>query len=61
MTYAEHALENAIEAMNQGKSREEWAAKDSNLSSLQATPEEIWDMAAYAVYKYKPYYSDGDH
>ena len=61
MTCAEHALENAIEAMRQGKSREQWAAKDSNLSSLQATPEEIWDMATYVVYTYKPYYSYGDH
>lgn len=54
MTCAEHALENAIEAMKQGKEREEWAKKDSNLSSLKATPEEIWDMACYIVYTYRP-------
>ena len=36
MTCAEHALENAIEAMKQGKEREEWAKKDSNLSSLKS-------------------------
>lgn len=54
MTCAEHALENAIEAMKQGKEREEWTKKDSNLSSLKATPEEIWDMAGYIVYTYRP-------
>ena len=54
MTCAAHALENAISALKQGKELEEWASKDSNLSLLKATPEEIWDMAAYIVYTYHP-------
>ena len=54
MSYAAHALENAITALKQGKELEEWVSKDSNLSLLKATPEEIWDMAAYIVYTYHP-------
>lgn len=54
MTYAEHALENAISALKQGKELKEWASRDSNLSALKATPEEIWNMANYIVYTYHP-------
>lgn len=60
MTCAEHALENAIEAMKKGKEREEWAKTDTNLSSLTATPEEIWDMAGYIIYSYRSHYYGED-
>lgn len=54
MTYAAHALENAISALKQVKELKEWASRDSNLSALKATPEEIWNMANYIVYTYHP-------
>lgn len=52
MTTAEHALENAVYAMRQGKSRSEWASIDLNLERLGATAEEIWDMAAWVLYSW---------
>lgn len=60
MTCAEHALENAIEAMKKGKEREEWAKTDTNLSLLTATPEEIWDMAGYIIHSYRSHYYGED-
>ncbi len=60
MTCAEHALENAIEAMKNGKEREEWAKTDTNLSSMAATPEEIWDMAGYILYSYRAHHHGED-
>lgn len=60
MSYAAHALENAITAFKQGKELEEWAKTDTNLSSLTATPEEIWDMAGYIIHSYRSHYYGED-
>lgn len=60
MTCAEHALENAIEAMKKGKEIDEWVKTDTNLSSVTATPKEIWDMAGYIMYSYRPHYYGED-
>ena len=46
--------------MKKGKEREEWAKTDTNLSSLTATPEEIWDMAGYIIHSYRSHYYGED-
>lgn len=58
MTYAEHALENAIIAMKNHKEMNDWAAKDLNLPALKASAEEVWAMAGYVVYTYKNGWED---
>lgn len=50
MSNAEHAFENAICALEEGRSFKEWKDNDINLGYVSATAEEIWDMAQYAVY-----------
>lgn len=50
MSNAEHAIENAVSAMEHGREYAEWAAGDPNLEYLSADPGEIWDMAAWVLY-----------
>ncbi len=51
----EHAFENAIVAIEEGQSYEEWYEheKDLNLPYVKSDPEEIWGMAIYTVTTYK--------
>lgn len=54
MSCEEHALENAITEMERGGNIDHWAQNDPNLKAVKATPKEIWNMAAYVLYTYKP-------
>lgn len=56
MTCIEHALENAINAVKKEHTFEIWKSTDPNLEHINATPEEIWELAIYVVYSYKPLY-----
>lgn len=56
MSYEEHALENAINAMSKDQSMEEWAKNDINLDYIKATAKEIWSIAQYVIYTYTPWY-----
>lgn len=56
MACIEHALENAINAVKKDYAFENWKSTDSNLEHINATPEEIWELAIYVVYSYKPSY-----
>lgn len=55
MSNIEHLLENAIDAIEGGKSYEEWLKEPnkSMLKSVMSTPEEIWAMAQYCVFTYR--------
>lgn len=50
MSCAEHAIENAIMATKNNRSFEDWKNNDTNLLYINATPEEVWQMAYYALY-----------
>ena len=47
---AEHAIENAVSALEHDTSYESWKATDLNLEYLRATPEEIWSMAQWVLH-----------
>lgn len=58
MSNIEHLLENAIDDMETKKSFEEWKQRYPNsavLPLVEATAEEIWMMAQYVLYTYKPW------
>ena len=61
MSNAEHAFENAIRALEEGRPFEEWKSIDISLDYVSATAEEIWDMAQYAVYTRCEYGCPYDH
>lgn len=64
MSNIEHLLENAIDDMAAKKSFEEWKQKYPNSAILQfveATAEEIWMMAQYVLYTYKPWLLEKCH
>lgn len=50
MSNAEHAIENALYAIERGVPFETWARGDQNLPGISATPEEVWEMAEYVIY-----------
>ena len=54
MSNAEHAIENAVVALEKNIDYETWASNDLNLENLQATPDEIWNMAQWVLYNYRP-------
>ena len=58
MSNIEHLIENAISAVEHHKDILEWKKEGHNrlmLLSVQAPAYEIWEMAQYIVYNYKPY------
>lgn len=77
MTYAEHAIENAVYAIEQAARKtkngentyeydayEDWKNTDPNLEMLKATPEEICDMAMWVIYNrcgYCDYYREDNN
>ena len=56
MSNIEHALENAIDAVESNVKFEDWRDNDPNLKHVKASPEEIWSMANYVVYSYEGIY-----
>ena len=57
MSNIEHLLESAISDIAAEKSFKEWKQRYPNsavLSLVEATAEEIWMMAQYVLYTYKP-------
>ena len=57
MTHAEHLLENAICALEGGHDFNWWInsyPQQVQIPLVKTTPEEIWNMAQYCVYTYKP-------
>lgn len=56
MSIAEHLIENALTALEEGKDFE-YFKKDTNFEFAPSIlPEEIWDMAQYVYYTYLPYF-----
>lgn len=50
MTSAEHAIENAVSALERGVEFEDWAYNDPNLEYTAARADEIWSMAQWVLY-----------
>ena len=50
MTAAEHAIENAVSALEHGTEFEAWSKTDLNLEYINATAREVWDMAQWVLY-----------
>ena len=50
MSNAEHAIENAISAIEKDIDFKTWSESDINLQYITARPEEVWDMAIYVVH-----------
>lgn len=50
MSNAEHAIENAVSALEHGREFAEWADMDPNLEYLSADPGEIWEMATWVLF-----------
>lgn len=50
MTAAEHAIENAVSALEHGTEFEAWSKTDLNLEYINATACEVWDMAQWVLY-----------
>lgn len=58
MTKIEHLLENAIVEIENGLGYDSWRKDPVNkimLKEVTALPEEIWAMAVYVYFDYKPY------
>ena len=56
MSNIEHLLENAISEIEHGKGIEDFVSRWYNtqmLNSVNATADEIWQMAQYVVFSYK--------
>lgn len=51
MTHEEHALENAVSRIEAGKG---FDRSDINFMYIFATPDEVFNMASWVVYTYKP-------
>lgn len=55
MSNLEHAIENALVCIENGKSFKEFAENENslaNLNGISATAEEIWEIAEYVKYTY---------
>ena len=55
MSNLEHAIENALVCIENGKSFKEFAEKENdlgNLNGISATAGEIWEIAEYVKYTY---------
>ena len=55
MSNLEHAIENALVCIENGKSLKAFAEKENdlgNLTGISATAEEIWKIAVYVKYTY---------
>lgn len=55
MSNLEHAIENALVCIENGKSFKEFAEEENslgNLTGISATAEEIWRIAEYVKYTY---------
>lgn len=55
MSNLEHAIENALVCIENGKSFKEFAENENslaNLTGISATAEEIWRIAEYVKYTY---------
>ena len=50
MTAAEHAIENAVSALEHGAEFETWSKTDLNLDYIHATAHEIWSMAQWVLF-----------
>lgn len=50
MSPAEHAIENAVHAMEHNQSFKDWSDRDINLQYINATADEIWSMAQWMLY-----------
>lgn len=50
MTAAEHAIENAVSALEHEIEFETWSKTDLNLEYINATAREVWDMAQWVLY-----------
>ena len=50
MSPAEHAIENAVHAMEHDQCFKDWSSTDINLQYLNATADEIWSMAQWVLY-----------
>lgn len=56
MSIAEHLIENALTALEEGKDFG-YFKKDINFEFAPSIlPEEVWDMAQYVYYTYLPYF-----
>lgn len=55
MSNAEHAIENAVYAMQDGKTMAEWTETDPNLERIKAAPNEVWDMASWVLWNWCGY------
>ena len=52
MSCVEHIIENAITAIKNNETYEEWLEREKNLNlyEVASPPEEIWEMANYVFY-----------
>ena len=56
MSKIEHLIENAVIALEQKKSFDEWYKEDIDMFDyVDSPPIEIWNMAVYCYYTYRPY------
>ena len=56
MSNIEHLIENAIVSIEHNECYEDWLSKwqqEAMIHEVKSPPEEIWEMAQYAVYTYK--------
>ena len=57
MSNIEHLIENAITAIEENKTYEDWRTdwrQEAMLKDVMSDAWEIWEMAQYCVYTYKP-------
>lgn len=55
MSNLEHAIENALVCIENGKSFQDFTENENslgNLNGISATAEEIWEIAVYVKYTY---------
>ena len=52
MSCAEHIIENAISAIHNGWTFEQWISQENklNIPYIKSDPKEIWQMANYVYY-----------
>lgn len=58
MSPAENAIENAVIALKEGMTFEAWSKRDQSLKKMISDANEVWDMAQWVWYTFKPYIED---
>ena len=60
MSNIEHLIENAVTALENNEKYDDWLNAwytKEQLKQVKSPPEEIWQMAVWCVYTYKPSYT----